>query len=269
MAKYERPQARSYRSIWISDVHLGTRECRAEYLLDFLHSTDSKYLYLVGDIIDLWGMKKGMYWKASHNEVVRTILKKAAQGTRVIYIPGNHDELFRDYAGLAFGAVQIQLEATHMGADGRRHLVVHGDQFDSAVKCGRVAELVGTMAYDWILALNRWLNAARKHLGFPYWSLASFLKARIQNASAYMDKFDRAVVLAARQRGTDGLICGHIHRAEIDQLEDVQYCNTGDWVESCTALVEQHNGAMELLHWSDQQHVLKQCHSPRIVAEAA
>ncbi len=247
-----------YRAVWISDVHLGFPGCRSEFLLDFLRSTRCDYLYLVGDIIDLWYMKKRLYWPQSHNNVVRTVLGKAKHGTRVTFIPGNHDEMFRDYNGMTFGNVLIRNELIHTTADGRRFLVMHGDQFDAVVTSSRALSLLGTKAYDWLLRLNRVVNYVRRRLGFSYWSLAAFMKHKVKNAVQYMSNFEAAVAYEASRRGVDGLICGHIHRAEITRLNGVLYCNSGDWVESCTALVELHDGTLELIHWSDAQHSLKQ-----------
>lgn len=250
-----RPQR--FRAIWISDVHLGFKGCRADFLLDFLKSTESDYLYLVGDIIDIWNMKKGLYWPQEHNNVIRTILGKAKRGTKVIYVPGNHDELLRDYHGLVFGNVTILNEAIHTTADGRRLLMIHGDEFDSVVKCSKLLALIGCQAYDWLLYVNRLVNHLRRYLGFPYWSLAAYLKHKVKNAVNYISRFEEAVAHEAVKRGVDGLVCGHIHRAEIANFDGILYCNDGDWVESCTALVEHHDGALQLLRWSDEVQAVK------------
>lgn len=248
---------RRYRTVWISDVHLGTRGCNAAYLLDFLRSVHCERLYLVGDIIDLWVMRRGVYWPQSHNNIVRTVLGKAKRGTEVIYIPGNHDELLRAYAGQSFGAVKIRRQAVHKTPDGRRLLVLHGDEFDSVVQCSRVVALLGSRAYGLLLRLNRGVNYARRRLGFPYWSLAGAIKHKVKNAVNFISRFEDAVAQAAARAGVDGLICGHIHRAEIRTVGALQYLNCGDWVESCTALVEHDDGRIELLHWSDVQQALK------------
>jgi len=242
----------SYRTVWISDLHLGTKGCRADYLLDFLQSMRCETLYLVGDIVDLWSMRRGIYWPQTHNEVVRHILGRARDGCAVYYLPGNHDELLRDCDGLDFGAVRIRNRRIHQTADGRRFLVTHGDQFDGMVQCSRWASAVGSVAYDGIIAANRWLHIVRRTFGFPYWSLASFLKQRVKNAETYVRRYDAAVLREAREQEVDGIICGHIHRAGVQSDEGLLYCNTGDLVESCTALVEHHDGAMELLHWSER-----------------
>lgn len=249
--------SRTYRAIWISDIHLGFPGSSAEYLLDFLHATHCEYLYLVGDIIDLWYMKKRLYWPQTHNNVIRAILSKAKRGIRVIYVPGNHDELLRDYDGMVFGNVLIKNEVVHVTADGRRFLVMHGDQFDAVVKFSPILAIIGTKLYNWLLWINRIVNFIRRKLDFSHWSLASFMKHKVKNAVYYISKFETAVACEAARRGVDGLICGHIHRAEITPLNGVLYCNSGDWVESCTALVECEDGSMELVHWSDAEQSLK------------
>ena len=250
MKRDYRERHKHYRAIWISDVHLGFKGCRADLLLDFLHASDSEYLYLVGDIIDIWNMKKGLYWPQQHNNVIRTILGKAKRGTKVVYVPGNHDELLRDYDGLSFGNVMIRREALHITRDGRRLLIMHGDEFDGAVKCNKVLEIVGIKAYDLLLELNQLYNLLRRKLGFPYWSLAAYLKHKMRNAVKYIDSFEHAVSHEAHRRRVDGLICGHIHRAKLTRLNGVDYCNTGDWVESCTALGEDAQGNLHLIEWA-------------------
>jgi UDP-2,3-diacylglucosamine pyrophosphatase LpxH len=245
-----RPKSK-YRTIWISDIHLGTKGCNAELLLDFLHSVECETLYLVGDIIDGWRLKKGWYWPDSHNEVVRRILKIAHKGTRVVFIVGNHDEMLRDYAGFSFGGITLALEAIHETADGKRLLITHGDAFDGVVLYARWLAFLGDQAYTLMLRANVWLNAIRKRLGMPYWSLSSYLKKRVKNAVQYVCAFEDAVAREATERGVDGVVCGHIHCAEIRQIGDVTYYNDGDWVESCTALVEAADGSMSILDWSE------------------
>lgn len=251
----DRPLFR-FRSVFISDIHLGFKGCSADYLLDFLHSVEAERLYLVGDIIDVWSLKKQFFWPQAHNDVIRTILGKAKRGTRVIYIPGNHDEIFRDYDGLTFGNVEIRRQALHVTADNRRLLVLHGDEFDSVIKCSPWLGHLGSHAYALTLRLNRYVNWMRRRLGFPYWSLATYLKLKVKNATQYISSFEQAVARAARERGVDGLICGHIHRAEILNIDGVLYCNDGDWVESCTTLVEDHEGRLQLLRWTEQREVV-------------
>lgn len=247
-------QKRRYRTIWISDAHLGIPESKADVLYDFLRHTESEYLYLVGDMIDCWRLRKGWYWPQIYNNILRTILGKAKNGAVVTYIPGNHDEVFRDYTGMAFGDIQIRQETIHETVDGKRLLVMHGDEFDSIVKHKRWLALVGSAAYEFVLKLNRWFNAARRRLGFQYWSLSAYLKHRVKNAVQYMDNFEQAVAHEAKRRQLDGLICGHIHNASMTHFGDVVYCNDGDWVESCTALVEHHDGTLELINWLDEMH---------------
>ena len=240
---------RKYRTIWISDVHLGTKGCKAEFLLEFLRSTESDYLYLVGDIIDGWRLKRGWFWPQAHNDVVQKVLRKARKGCRVIYVPGNHDEFARDYIGNNFGAVDVVDEAVHATADGRRLLVVHGDSFDGVVCYARWLAVLGDQAYTLALHINRWFNQARRWLGYPYWSLSAYLKYKVKNAVKYIGDYEAAVVDAARARGVDGVVCGHIHHAHMERRDDCLYANCGDWVESCTALVEHFDGRLEVIHW--------------------
>ncbi|KKM75292.1 hypothetical protein LCGC14_1391690 [marine sediment metagenome] len=251
------------RSVWISDIHLGFRGCSADFLLDFLHKVECDYLYLVGDIVDVWEMKKRMFWPQAHNNVIRTLLGKAKHDTKVVYVPGNHDELFRDFDGAVFGNIEIQDEVIHETADGRKILILHGDQFDSVVKISPLLAKVGSRLYDYLLRANRLVNFVRRKMGFSYWSLASFLKHRVKNAVQYISNFEEAVAHEAAKQGVDGVVCGHIHRAEITRIQNIDYYNCGDWVESCTALVEHPNGEMEILHWAD---IVEQ---PAILAQVA
>jgi UDP-2,3-diacylglucosamine pyrophosphatase LpxH len=241
--------AARYRTIWISDVHLGTRGCKADFLLDFLRVHDAKTIYLVGDIIDAWRLKKSWYWPQAHNDVVQKMLRKVRKGTRVIYIPGNHDEMLRDYTLLQFGGVEVVQEAEHVTADGRRLLVLHGDFFDAVVKHARWMAMLGDSAYTAALTLNRYFNTVRRRLGYPYWSLSQYLKLKVKNAVQYIGSFADAVCDEARRRGFDGVVCGHIHHAEISERGGMLYCNDGDWVESCTALVEHFDGRLEIIDW--------------------
>ncbi|HCU54437.1 MAG TPA: UDP-2,3-diacylglucosamine hydrolase [Gammaproteobacteria bacterium] len=241
-----------FNTVFISDVHLGLRSCKAEFLLDFLQHIVCKSLYLVGDIIDFWHMKKGVRWPALHNRVIQEVMCMAARGTRVIYVPGNHDELFRDYLGTSFGGIEMHPEVVHRTADGREFLVLHGDEFDHVVKHSRWIAVLGSEAYDFLLAVNRWFNLFRRKLGFPYWSLSAFVKHKVKNAVCFISNFEKAVVHEAHKRGVDGVICGHIHKATIENYDGVLYCNDGDWVESCTALVEHPDGALAVIHWADE-----------------
>ncbi len=243
----------SVRSIWISDTHLGFRGCQAELLLDFLHSVQSENLFLVGDIIDCWSLKRNFYWPQSHNNVLRTILGKSKHGTKVIYVPGNHDELFREHCGGVFGNVEIHKEYIHTTANNQRLLILHGDEFDSVVKHSKLLANLGSHAYDLLLRLNVYVHFFRKLFKFPYWSLASHLKHKVKNAVNYISSFEDAITQAAASRNVDGVVCGHIHHAEITTINDVLYCNDGDWVESCTALIESHDGKLHLLKWTEKQ----------------
>jgi UDP-2,3-diacylglucosamine pyrophosphatase LpxH len=244
---------RKLRTVWISDIHLGTRGCNATMLLDFLSSIECETLYLVGDIVDGWRLSKGWYWPDAHNEVVRRILKMAHRGTRVVLIAGNHDEMLRPYAGMSFGGVELALEAIHRTADGRRLLVTHGDGFDGVVLYARWLAFLGDKAYEVLLRANRWFNAVRRRLDMPYWSLSAYMKKKVKNAVQFVCDFEEAVAHAARDMGVDGVVCGHIHCAEIRQIGEVTYYNDGDWVESCTALVEDFDGAISVLDWVAEQ----------------
>jgi len=242
-----------FRTVWISDIHLGTPGCKADLLLDFLKSIECETIYLVGDIVDGWQLKKGWYWPSRHNDVVRCWLKMAKHGTRVIFVPGNHDELFRDYVGLNFGGIEVAQEAIHITADGRSLLVLHGDEFDGVVIYAKWLAVLGDHAYTLLLKLNGVLNRIRRMMGKPYWSLSALLKKRVKNAVEFISNFEQAVANAAHERGADGVVCGHIHSAEIRQIGEVTYYNDGDWVESCTALVEHADGRMEILDWATRK----------------
>ena len=246
-----------YRTVWVSDIHLGSKASRAEYLIDFLKSTECEKLYLVGDIIDFWSMKKTMFWPQSHNNVVRAILNKAKHGTEVIYIPGNHDMLLRDHVGMSFGNVTIKLHDTHETLNGKRLLVTHGDEFDQVVKSNKIKAFFGNYAYEFLIWLNRLVNGVRKYLNMPYWSFATYLKHKSKNAVEYIHRFEQAVAYEVKKRKVDGLVCGHLHRAEVENIDGVLYCNDGDWVENCTALVEKYDATLQLIHWADDKHALK------------
>lgn len=240
-----------FRTIWISDVHLGTRGCNAEMLIDFLDHVDSDTMYLVGDIVDGWRLKKRFYWPPAHNDVVRRLLKRARRGTRVVYIPGNHDEVFRQFTGLDFGGVEIRRKAIHETADGRRLLVLHGDEFDAVTMGHRWIAHLGDAAYQALMGVNRWVGLVRRWAGMPYWSLSKHAKARVKNAVAFVSRFEEIVAHAAGSRGVDGVVCGHIHTADMREIGGIEYYNDGDWVEGCNALVEHIDGRMEILNWAD------------------
>ncbi len=240
-----------YRAIWISDIHLGTAGCQAGKLLDFLKHTESQYLYLVGDIIDGWALRRRWYWQQSHNDVVQKILRKARKGTFVTYIAGNHDEAARHFLGLAFGGIAIEDEVVHITERGQRLLVLHGDRFDGVIQCAKWLAYVGDRAYEFTLKLNQWFNWTRRHLGLPYWSLSQYLKHKVKNAVSYIGAFETALAREAGLRGMDGVVCGHIHQPEIRDIGGILYCNDGDWVESLSALVETMDGELRLIHWAD------------------
>jgi UDP-2,3-diacylglucosamine pyrophosphatase LpxH len=243
-------QLRHYRSIFISDLHLGTRGCKAEFLLDFLKYNEADNIYLVGDIIDCWRLRKAWYWAQSHNDVVQKLLRKARKGTRVVYVPGNHDEPLRDYDGMTFGEVAVVNEIVHVTADGKRYLVVHGDAFDGVIKYAKWLAYLGDTAYHCVLTLNHWYNHIRVKLGLQYWSLSAYLKTQVKDAVKFISDFEDAMAAEARRQGLDGVICGHIHKAESRMIDGIHYINDGDWVESCTALVEHMDGRLEIVEWA-------------------
>jgi UDP-2,3-diacylglucosamine pyrophosphatase LpxH len=238
-----------YRAIWISDVHLGTPGCQAKFLLDFLKHNESDTLYLVGDIIDGWRLKKSIYWPQSHNDVVQKILRKARKGTEVVYVPGNHDESVRQFLGLSFGEIKVVPEAIHTTADGRKLWITHGDLFDGVMQYAKWLAYVGDNLYSLILYFNRYLNLLRVRMGMQYWSLSQYLKHQVKNAVSYIADFEMIMAREARLRGCQGVVCGHIHKAEIRMIDNLLYCNDGDWVESLTALVETHEGELKIVHW--------------------
>jgi len=257
---------RRYRTIWISDVHLGTRGCNAGLLIDFLDSVDSETMYLVGDIIDGWRMKKRWYWPAQHNDIVWRVLKRAKRGTRIVYIPGNHDEMFRQFTGMSFGGVEIRRKAIHETADGRKLLVLHGDEFDAIMLAHRWLAHIGDFAYEMLMRLNLVVNAVRSRLDLPFWSLSKHAKHKVKNAVEFISRFEEVVAHEAGTRGVDGVVCGHIHTAEIRDIAGIAYYNDGDWVEGCTALVEHFDGRMEVLHWADEIRARSERESRRRLA---
>ncbi len=244
-----RPQ-RAHRTIFISDVHLGTRGCKAEFLADFLARNACATLYLVGDIVDGWQLKRRWFWPEAHSRVVHEILRKVDEGTRVVFVPGNHDEFLRPFCGRDYAGIAVLREAVHETADGKRLLVIHGDQFDGVINFARWLAHLGSWAYDKALAANEVLHAVRRAIGLPYWSLSNWLKHAVKDACEYVCRFEEVVAHAAAARGLDGVVCGHIHQAQIRRIGDVLYLNDGDWVESCTALVEDARGTLEIVRWA-------------------
>lgn len=239
----------SYRTIFISDVHLGMRSSQAAALLDFLREVDAQTYYLVGDIIDFWKVQRGPYWPQSHNDVLQKFLRKSRKGARIVFIPGNHDDGLRDYCGMTFGGIEVERDAIHETAQGKRYLVLHGDEFDVVVRYARWLAFFGDRSYDVALALNVPLNFARRQLGLGHWSLAQFLKLKVKTAVKFIGEYEEALSHEARRRGADGLICGHIHHANDRMLGQVHYLNCGDWVESCTAIGERDDGTFEIINW--------------------
>jgi UDP-2,3-diacylglucosamine pyrophosphatase LpxH len=244
------PAALRVRTVFISDIHLGTPGCQAHALLDFLRSVECDTLYLVGDIIDGWQLRRNWFWPQAHNDVVQKLLRKARKGTRVIFIPGNHDEFARRYVEHNFGGVDVAEDWLHTTADGRRLWVTHGDLFDGVIQCAKWLAYVGDSLYEFTLRLNRHFNSLRARLGLPYWSLSKYLKLKVKRAVSYVSDFEEALAREARKRGVDGVVCGHIHHAELRDIDGVLYANDGDWVESLTALVEHPDGRLEILDWA-------------------
>jgi UDP-2,3-diacylglucosamine pyrophosphatase LpxH len=244
--------ARHVRTLFISDVHLGTRGCQADLLLDFLRHHDAETIYLVGDIVDGWRLRRNWHWPQSHNDVAQKLLRKARKGARVVYLPGNHDEFLRDYLGTHFGGIEVRSTAIHTTADGKRLLVIHGDQFDVVVRHAHWLAHFGDWAYSAALALNTYVNMARRRFGFSYWSLSAWAKLKVKNAVNFIGAFEEALAREAREHEIDGVICGHIHYAAMHNDFGIAYYNCGDWVESCTALVEHHDGRFEIIRWADR-----------------
>jgi UDP-2,3-diacylglucosamine pyrophosphatase LpxH len=245
-----------FRTIWISDVHLGTRGCQAELLLDFLKHTSSDYLYLVGDIVDGWALRKRWFWPQKHNDVVQKILRRAKKGAKVFYVPGNHDEAVRGFCGLHFGDVFVTNEVVHETVTGKRLLILHGDQFDAVMSCAKWLAHLGDAAYEFILKVNTVFNFFRRIMGYNYWSLSAYLKHKVKNAVEHISTFEQFIAERANYNRADGVVCGHIHHAEMRQIGDVLYCNDGDWVESCTALVEDTQGNLSIIYWAQQRDML-------------
>lgn len=239
----------SYRTIFISDVHLGTRSAQTAALLDFLKRTEADCYYLVGDIIDFWKVRRGPAWEQSHNDVIQKLLRKSRKGSRIIYIPGNHDEALREYCGLNFGEIELRRDAVFETASGKKYIVMHGDEFDVVVRYARWLAILGDRSYELALWSNRPLNWIRRKFGLGYWSLSSYLKSRVKTAVNFIGDYEVALADVARRHGADGIICGHIHHAADRDIDGVHYLNCGDWVESATAIVESHSGELKVVHW--------------------
>lgn len=249
----------NYKTIFISDLHIGSTQCQADVLLDFLKYNESEVLYLVGDIIDFWALSKKVFWPKSHNTIIQKILRKARHDTQVIYVPGNHDENVRDYDEYVFGDIVVRNSVVHVTADGKRMLVVHGDEYDTIAKYHRWIAKLGSKGYDFLLEVNRWFRSVRRLLGIQsQFSLAAFVKYKVKNAVQFISDYEQSIVSTLIDEGLDGVICGHIHHAEIKELDGFLYVNTGDFVESCSAVVEHHDGRLELVRWqkSHQQETM-------------
>src|ERR1700730_9097126 len=241
--------ANRVRTLFLSDIHLGSKGCQADQLLDFLRYYDANTIYLVGDIVDGWQLKSGWYWPQSHNDVVQKLLRKARKGARMIYIPGNHDEFLRDYYGTHFGGIEVVEDAIHVAADGTPYLVIHGDMFDIVIRHARWLALLGDKAYDFAIWINTYFNALRRALGFTYWSLSQWAKLKVKNAVNFIGAFEGALDGEGRGGGVKGVICGHIHHAVVRRQGGFSYINCGDWIESCTAVLEHFDGSFELIKW--------------------
>ena len=238
-----------YRAIWISDFHLGWSPCEAECLLDFLRHHEAEYWYLVGDIVDGWMLKRNWHWPQPHNDVVQKILRKARKGAQVFYIPGNHDAFARGYAPIQLGGVAVVLEAFHTTAGGQRLWILHGDEYDSVVHYAPWLAVLGNHGYDLTIHLGRFINRLRRMLGLREWSLSAYVKQRVKNVVKFVTNYEHALAREARRRQAQGVVCGHIHKAEMRDFDGIQYCNCGDWVESCTALAEHNDGSLEIIRW--------------------
>ncbi len=249
-------EPRKYRALFLSDLHLGTKTAQVDALLEFLKHHDADTIYLVGDIVDGWRLRQAWYWPQSHNDVVQKLLRKARKGAKIVYVPGNHDEFFRDFYGTHFGGIEVRETALHVAADGKRYLVIHGDVFDMVVRHAKWLALVGDWAYALAMTVSGYVNAIRRRLGFTYWSLSAWAKQKVKHAVNFIGKYEETLVAEAGRNGVDGVICGHIHSAAQREMNGITYINTGDWVESCTAVVEHFDGRFELIDWTMQSQAL-------------
>lgn len=244
-------QTLNYKSVWLSDLHLGCKDCKADYLLDMLSKTQCETLYLVGDVIDIWALERRFSWPEKHNQVAHALLKKARTGTRVIYLPGNHDEKIKKYIGMTFAEIEIHQEMIHTTTDGKKLLITHGDVFDGDVCLGKWQSILGDILYDFLLFLNRCCFSIRKKMGWGYWSLAGYIKNKVKGASEAIKRYQNAAVQYAKKKGADGIICGHIHQPDVRIIDGILYCNDGDWIENCTLLAESADGSIELIYWTE------------------
>lgn len=260
-----------YRTLFLSDVHLGTRTSQAEPLLEFLKVHDADTIYLIGDIIDFWRIRRGAIWPQSHNDVLQKLLRKVRKGTRIVFVPGNHDEALREYCGMRFGGIEIERDTVFEAGDGRRYFVTHGDDFDVVVRYARWLAFLGDRGYELALWSNTPLNFVRKNMGLGYWSLSAYLKYKVKSAVNFIGEFETALADEARRRGCDGVICGHIHHAASRDISGIHYLNTGDWVESCTALAEDSSGRIQVIRWREAQRHWSEpaFETPRASLEAA
>ncbi len=249
---FDRFTPRRVRTLFLSDFHLGMKGCQPERILDFLRHHEADTIYLAGDVVDFWALRRAWNWPASHNLVVQKLLRKARKGTRIVYIPGNHDEFLRDYPNISFGGIEIRLDAIHRTADGRKLLVTHGDQCDAVVRYSPVLSLFGSIAYLAVFNASRIVNAVRHRTGRPYWSLSVWAKSKVKDASRFMRAYEAALASEARRAGADGVVCGHIHLAGMREIDGIEYINAGDWVESCTAIAEDFDGSLELIRWTER-----------------
>ncbi len=239
-----------FRTVWLSDIHLGCKDCKAEYLLDFLNHHTIGTLFLVGDIVDMWALSKQFHWPKAHNVLFHKLLSLPAEGTKVIYLPGNHDEPAQQYNNMSFGDVEIHREYMHTTAAGKKLLLLHGDQFDKEVCFGPTQAWIGDKGYDLLLFINRWYNIFRSKQGYPYRSVAAYIKTRMRGANNAIGRYREAAIARAKSMNIDGIVCGHIHHPEITEVNGITYYNDGDWIENCSALTEDSHGEIKLIYWT-------------------
>lgn len=243
-----------HRTIWLSDIHLGCRDCKAEFLLNFLHDNSADRIFLVGDIVDFWALQRRVYWPNSHNQILNLLLQRAQDGVEVIYLPGNHDEVMKPYVAQLFGNIQIHSEYVHTTVTGKTLLMLHGDKYDSEVCFGKFHAKLGDVLYDFLLWMNRQCHGLRKLFGLPYWSMASYIKTKVKKANEAIRRYRNAAIADAKTQGVDGIVCGHIHHPQMEMVDGTLYCNDGDWIENCTTMVESQSGNLKLLRWQDGQN---------------